>query len=435
MRSPLNVSSLRQKYPCHEQSIAAGITRRKLDAWGRRHARIDNTVESCHKLAMDKKTATLHQFVLANAHDMSEVDDQSVHLVITSPPYPMIQMWDDHFSNANAAIADALNRCDADLAFELMHQELDEIWRELHRVLVPGGIVCINIGDATRTIQGNFRLYANHARAITMFHSIGFSQLPAILWRKTTNAPNKFMGSGMMPPGAYVTLEHEYILVFRKGPKREFQEEQQKENRRQSAYFWEERNIWFSDIWTGLPGTAQNFINSDTRTRSAAFPFELPYRLINMFSVKGDTILDPFLGSGTTMLAAMCTGRNSLGFEIDDKLQPILLEKITAVPELAQRVIDERLAAHREFVRDRMVSRGDLKYVNRHYGFPVMTQQETDLCLDRVQNIQYLSGNRYTVDYARPCALQTGDLSSEPMESPSNESPPHLSKGRQLKLF
>jgi len=397
--------------------------------------RIDNAVESCQEDPMDTNPATWHHFLLEDAHNMSAVKDLSVHLVITSPPYPMIEMWDDQFSAANAAIADALSRADSDLAFDLMHQELDGIWHELDRVLVPGGIACINIGDATRTIQGHFRLFANHARIISMFRSIGFFQLPTILWRKTTNAPNKFMGSGMMPPGAYVTLEHEYILIFRKGPKREFPDDEQKQIRRQSAYFWEERNLWFSDVWMGLPGTAQDLLSSDARPRSAAFPFELPYRLINMFSVKGDTVLDPFLGSGTTMLAAMSAGRNSLGYEVEDKLQSVLLEKIAAVPDMARDLIDGRLTAHQEFIKERMASKNDLKYVNHHYGFPVMTRQEQDLCLDRVKNIQYLSGNRFTVGYINPAAAPRAEhpSPSESGDAPTPSARP--SRGRQLKLF
>jgi modification methylase len=384
---------------------------------------------------MDEQTATQHQVMLEDAHDMSAVEDRSIHLVVTSPPYPMIEMWDDHFSAANSTIAKALKHSDTDRAFELMHQELDGIWRELQRVLAPGGIACINIGDATRTIQGNFRLFANHARIISMFQSMGIYQLPTILWRKTTNAPNKFMGSGMMPPGAYVTLEHEYILVFRNGPKREFSADYQKQMRRQSAYFWEERNLWFSDVWMGLPGTVQNLKSSDTRRRSAAFPFELPYRLINMFSVKGDTVLDPFMGSGTTMLAAMCAGRNSLGYEIDDKLQSVFLEKIASVPDIAQRLIDDRLAAHEEFIKERTASKGDLKYINHHYNFAVMTRQEQDLCLDRAKSIQYLSGNCFMVDYVNPGSVLDADHSSPPEASSSDESSRRPSKGRQMKLF
>jgi DNA modification methylase len=384
---------------------------------------------------MDGQTATLHQILWEDAHDMSAVKDRSIDLVITSPPYPMIGMWDDRFSAANVSIADALKHSDADRAFELMHQELDGIWLELKRVLAPGAIACINIGDATRTIQGHFRLFANHARIISMFQSIGFNQLPTILWRKTTNAPNKFMGSGMMPPGAYVTLEHEYILVFRNGPKREFSNDLQKQIRRQSAYFWEERNHWFSDVWMGLPGTIQKLNRPDSLARSAAFPLELPYRLINMFSVKGDTVLDPFMGSGTTMLAAMCAGRNSIGYEIDNTLQPVLLGKIASVPDIAQRLIDDRLAAHHEFIKERMASKGDLKYVNNHYGFAVMTRQEQDLCLDRVKNVQYLSGNRFTVDYANPAFVRDDNHPSPPAENPAVETAHRPSKGRQLKLF
>ena len=104
------------------------------------------------------------------------------------------------------------------------------------------------------------------------------------------------MGSGMLPAGAYVTLEHEYILIVRKGSKREFKTEVEKENRRESALFWEERNVWYSDVWTDIKGTEQKLPKAMSRLRSAAFPFELAYRLINMYSVKGDVILDSISG-------------------------------------------------------------------------------------------------------------------------------------------
>lgn len=117
-----------------------------------------------------------------------------------------------------------------------MHQELDKIWSECYRVLKEGGIACINIGDATRTINNNFCLYTNHARIINYCLKIGFTNLPNIIWRKQTNAPNKFMGSGMLPAGAYVTLEHEWILIFRKGGKRQFKTEKDKVERRSSSF-------------------------------------------------------------------------------------------------------------------------------------------------------------------------------------------------------
>ena len=239
-----------------------------------------------------------HQVLLGDARRLP-VDDDSVHLVVTSPPYPMIEMWDAVFASMDPAIPE-LGPLEA---FEAQHAQLDAVWRELHRVLVPGGICCINIGDATRSVDGHFRLFHNHARIVTKAVELGFTVLPDILWRKPTNAPNKFMGSGMLPGGAYVTYEHEYVLVLRKGNKRGFKDAP---NRRRSAYFWEERNVWFSDLWE-LKGTRQ----SHARGRSAAFPLELPWRLILMYSVYGDCVLDPFGGTGTTSLAAAMAGRRT----------------------------------------------------------------------------------------------------------------------------
>ena len=144
---------------------------------------------------------------------------------------------------------------------------LTRVWREVHRVLADGGIACINIGDATRTLGDRFALYPNHARILVRLVELGFVPLPVILWRKQTNAPNKFMGSGMLPPGAYVTLEHEYILIVRKGGKRGFLSEEGKGLRRESAFFWEERNRWFSDVWSDLKGTVQGL--SDRKVRNS----------------------------------------------------------------------------------------------------------------------------------------------------------------------
>ena len=271
---------------------------------------------------------TTHKIIFKDSKHMMDVSDESIDLVVTSPPYPMIEMWDQIFDDQNRKIGNALREKDGTAAFELMHQELDKVWDELFRVLKEGGIACINIGDATRTINGHFALYTNHSRVHTYMQKLGFSALPAILWRKQTNAPNKFMGSGMMPPGAYVTLEHEYVLILRKGNKKDFKTNKEKKLRRESSFFWEERNVWFSDVWMDLKGTSQNLFDNNTRDRSAAFPFELPYRLITMFSIKGDTVLDPFMGIGTTIYAAMTAGRNSVGYEIDQNLKEQIIRKL-----------------------------------------------------------------------------------------------------------
>ncbi len=373
-----------------------------------------------------------HRIVLDDAHQMSEIADQSIDLVVTSPPYPMVEMWDAAFGAADPTIADALNASDEERAFELMHVYLDGVWQEVRRVLKPGGIACINIGDATRSGNGGFRVFPNHARTIMTCLRLGLSLLPTIIWRKTTNAPTKFMGSGMLPPGAYVTLEHEYILILRKGGKRAFTEAREKQNRRASAYFWEERNLWFSDVWFDLRGTPQVLSNSGPRERSAAFPLELAYRLINMFSVRGDTVLDPFLGTGTTLLAAMCSGRHCIGYEIDPAFQPIILKAVGTVPDLCAEIVGRRLAGHLEFVRQRSQAKNDFKHINRHYGVPVMTGQEEDLVLEGVREVRYLTNqdfNTLTAPWphgpaSSPDVLQAG--------TPAGACPP---KTRQLRLF
>ena len=189
---------------------------------------------------------TEHTTEFGDARNMAAIQDQSIQLMVTSPPYPMIEMWDEGFGESNPEILKAINAGDGWKSFELMHQILDDIWAECYRVLTTGGFACINIGDATRSIGGEFALYTNRARIDQKMRELGFTPLPDILWRKQSNAPNKFMGSGMLPAGAYVTYEHEYIAIYRKGGKRQFKSNEEKQLRRESAFFWEERNLWFS---------------------------------------------------------------------------------------------------------------------------------------------------------------------------------------------
>jgi DNA modification methylase len=344
---------------------------------------------------------TKHKILFQDARELKPLEDHSVDLMITSPPYPMIQMWDEMFSEQNPKIKEALNNKDGKTAFELMNQELDKVWGEVYRVLKPGGIACINIGDATRTINGNFKLYSSSSRITNHCIKIGFSSLPKILWKKTTNAPNKFMGSGMMPPGAYVTLEHEYILIFRKGGKREFKKADEKSNRQESSFFWEERNIWFSDIWEGLNGVLQKLKDERIRDRSAAYPFELAYRLINMFSVKGDVVLDPFFGTGTTMLASMASERNSIGVEIDPNFKDTILERVSAIKDYSNKLIRERIKKHLEFVKKREAEKGPLKYTNEPYGFKVMTRQELGLQFCDLKNVEEIGETEFRVEYTK----------------------------------
>jgi DNA modification methylase len=312
----------------------------------------------------------------------------------------MIEMWDEIFSKLNPSIRDVLEKGEGINAFELMHRELDKTWSELYRVLKSGGFACINIGDATRTINKDFRLYANHSRILNDMQQLGFHALPVILWRKQTNAPNKFMGSGMLPAGAYVTLEHEYILIFRKGSKREFATDHEKEIRRQSAMFWEERNKWFSDVWFDIKGARQHLGNSDFNRRSGAYPLELAHRLINMYSVKEDIVLDPFSGTGTTMAAAMGCGRNSIGYEIDPSLCTAFHDIPLDIVHDSNRTIHSRLQKHLEFCSKRLQEKGPMKHTNIPYGFPVVTAQEKNLFLNNLVTVETLEPNRFEVTYS-----------------------------------
>jgi DNA modification methylase len=330
---------------------------------------------------------------------MAVIPDESVALVVTSPPYPMIAMWDAHFQSLAPGVSEALAAGDGSSAFDAMHRLLDPVWAELWRVLSPGGFVCVNVGDAVRTVGGRFSLYPNHIRILWALQQIGFSPLPVILWRKPTNSPTKFMGSGMLPAGAYVTLEHETIIVARKGGKRRFASPEERALRRESAFFWEERNRWFSDVWTELRGAGQRLKNTGRRDRSAAFPLELPYRLISMFSVKKDRVLDPFLGTGSTMLAAMAAGRSSIGFETDAALAGTIEQGVQTLPEAAVARIEKRLADHRLFVDASTQAGRRMKYQNRHYGFAVMTSQETDLFFNPVCSVEAEGENGYRVFY------------------------------------
>ncbi|HYA54399.1 MAG TPA: site-specific DNA-methyltransferase [Thermoplasmata archaeon] len=234
-----------------------------------------------------------------DARRLTEVEDRSVHLVVTSPPYPMIPQWDGLFRALGAT------------NYPAMLGVLTDAWTECRRVLVPGGILAVNIGDALRTADGEFRLWPNVAETLVAVARLGLTPLPYLLWKKPTNRPNAFLGSGFLPPNAYVTLDCEHILLFRNGALRAFVKHDPA--RLASRFSRSERDRWFSQIWSDIRGVRQRAPSG----RSAAFPPELAERLVRMFSVQGDTVLDPFAGTGTTLWAAARWGRNAVGVEWD----------------------------------------------------------------------------------------------------------------------
>lgn len=325
---------------------------------------------------------TTHRIVSGDARALKTVDDASVELVVTSPPYPMIELWDDLFTRLDPAVGEHLAAGRGEQAHAAMHATLEPVWDELARVVVDGGIVCVNIGDATRSLDGGFRLYQNQTAIVDALEARGFASLPTIRWRKPTNTTAKFLGSGMVPPNAYPTLEHEHILIFRKGnTKRSFEPNAQR--RYEAAYFWEERNRWFSDLWDDVTGEEQGVIDAAIREQSAAYPVSIPYRLINMYSVYGDTVLDPFWGTGTTTIAAAVAARDSVGYELDPALVDGFDRQIARAPVLAHRRVEDRLAAHRAFAEDR-----SLNYEATHYDFTVRTKQEREIRFYVVERVQ-----------------------------------------------
>lgn len=281
---------------------------------------------------------TEHTIINANSQQMPEITDASIHLMITSPPYPMIKMWDNQFATINPQIATLWQKLETESKeetvtqiYNAMHETLAKTWRETYRVLVDGGIACINIGDATRTLNGKFQLFPNHSRIIEHCEKTGFTTLPYILWKKPTTKPKykgkgAFLGSGFLPPNAYITLDCEFILLFRKGKLRRFPPNDP--CRYASAFAKQQRDEWFTQIWN-IKGTRQT--TSQIERRIAAYPEEIVNRLIRMFSIKSDTVLDPFLGSGTTVKLAISNERNSIGYETDESLLPLIKKKINTV--------------------------------------------------------------------------------------------------------
>jgi len=251
--------------------------------------------------------ATQHVLNCGDARTLDWIPDESVHLVVTSPPYFNLKKYNDY----PGQLGDMLD-------YEVFHDELDKVWHHCYRVLVPGGRLVCNVGDvcvARRRNKGRHLVLPLHADIAVRTRRIGFDYLTPILWHKIANARFEADGNGAgflgkpYEPNAIVKNDVEYILMLRKhGAYRKPTSDQ----RAYSRLTKEEQSEWFRPIWTGLTGAS-------TRNHPAPYPTELAYRLVRMFSFTGDTVLDPFVGSGTTIIAAMQANRNSIGNEIDPK--------------------------------------------------------------------------------------------------------------------
>lgn len=326
---------------------------------------------------------TKHKIIIGDAKENSKyIKDKSINLIITSPPYPMISMWDEIFNELNNNITKKLINDEPEIAFDLMHKEIEKIYDAFLPKLNDEAIVCINIGDATRKSKGFFAIYPNSARTINYFLSKGFHQLPSIIWNKPTNSPNKFLGSGTLPCGAYNTLEHEHILIFRKR-KRSFNTIEEKNNRNHSAFFWTERNLWCNNLWSVL-GTRQKN-NNTSRERNGAFPLEIPYRLISLWTVKNDTIIDIFGGTGTSSLAAIGLERNSIIFELKKEFKKDIEKRIFSSIDLINKKNKNRIIEYKNYLKDK---NKNPKYINDILGIPVISKQEEKISIPEISNIK-----------------------------------------------
>lgn len=240
---------------------------------------------------------------------MPEIPDHSVHLVVTSPPYPMIEKWDEVFDEwRREKWNDELLVLENPWGlFWLQHGLLRRVWVELRRVLVPGGIACINIGDATRSFAKQFYCFPNFAQLTVDMVQLNFTPLIPIIWKKISNRPNAFLGSGMLPSNGYIAQDCEYIGIFRNGDKRKFKPHDIQ--RYASEFTKEQRDLWFQQLWT-MPGAMG-------AKKTSAFPEEVPKRLIQMFSCIDETVLDPFSGTGTTSKVCEELERRFVGYEVN----------------------------------------------------------------------------------------------------------------------
>jgi len=256
------------------------------------------------------KQKTYQRLINGDARNLTYLGDESIHLVVTSPPY-----WNLKRYNENPDQLGHINE------YESFLGEIEKVWKEVFRILVPGGrLVCV-VGDVcvSRKKFGRHLVFPLHADICVLCRKIGFDNLNPIIWHKITNASfevengSKFLGKPY-EPNAIIKNDMEFILMQRKpGGYRKPTMEQRNLSKIDKKDFnkidKKDFNTWFQQIW--------NITGASTRIHPAPFPLELVTRLIRMFSFHGDTVLDPFCGTGTTMIAALRYGRNSIGIDIE----------------------------------------------------------------------------------------------------------------------
>ena len=254
---------------------------------------------------------TIHKIITGDSRQMNLLPDKSAHLVITSPPYWQLKDYGTE------------NQIGFHESYESYINNLNLVWKESLRVLHPGCRLCINIGDqfARSVYYGRYKVIPIRTEIIKFCETIGFDYMGAVIWQKVTTCNTTggatIMGSFPYPRNGILKIDYEFILLFKK---QGIPPKPTKEQKELSAMTKDEWNTYFSGHWY--------FAGAKQDGHIAMFPDELPSRLIKMFAFAGDTVLDPFLGSGTTSLAARHLGRNSVGYEINPDFIPIVKDKL-----------------------------------------------------------------------------------------------------------
>lgn len=256
---------------------------------------------------------TKHKIIFGDSRSLNEMEDKSVQLIITSPPYWQLK---DYGTEDQIGFNDS---------YEEYINNLNLVWQECNRVLADGCRLCINIGDqfARSVYYGRYKVIPIRTEIIRFCESLGMDYMGAIIWQKTTtmntSGGGAIMGSFPYPRNGILKMDYEFILLFKKLGKAPKPTPEQKSASKMSKEEWGQ---YFSSHW--------NFSGAKQMGHIAMFPEELPKRLIKMFSFAGETVFDPFAGSGTTSLAAKHLGRNSIGYEINKEYAPMISEKLSA---------------------------------------------------------------------------------------------------------
>ena len=247
---------------------------------------------------------TVQEIVAGDARDMSQLDDDSIHLAITSPPYFNTKMYSESESGDLANIHDLDNWL----------SEISRVWAEVFRALQPGRKFFLNIMNLPIRVDGTFRTLNLAGKTIDACEQLGFVFKRDIVWHKT-NGVRAHFGSYPFPGGILINHMHEFILELEKPPDKSRSKyghvsEAQRERSKLDREFW--LSLKNTDVWLMKPETS-----GGNRSHAAPFPLELPERFIRAYSYAGERVLDPFLGSGTTLLAAALRGRNGIGYDIN----------------------------------------------------------------------------------------------------------------------